>query len=199
MHETGNLYHLCLIDTECIGVGHHDTRNGVVEQALEIIGINGTVSGRLHLYDLEAAYSRTGRVGAVGAIGHDDAGTPGFATHEVVLAHHHQTGKLAMSASIGCEREIGQSGEFAQRTCRMVIDGEGTLHALFALQGMQPLESSVRSHLLIDLGVVLHGAATQRIEASLYAKVLVRYVGVVAHYIEFAHLGEFSGSLAKQS
>ena len=80
MHETGNLHHLSLVDAEGIGVGHHDTSNSVVEQALEVVSINSAIGCGLHLHNLKSAYRSTGRVGSMSTIGYDDTGTLGVAT-----------------------------------------------------------------------------------------------------------------------
>ena len=135
----------------------------------------------------------------MGTVGNDDTGTLGVATQQVVLAHHHESGELAMCTGKGCQGEVGQAGELAQCACRMVVDGQRTLHALLILQGVQTAEGGVVGYLFVDLGVVLHGAAAQGVEACFHTEVLVRHVGVVAHHIQFAHLGELGRSLAKQS
>jgi hypothetical protein len=47
-----------------------------------------------------------------------------------------------------------------------------------------------RGHALVELGIVLHRARPQRIEAEVYAKVALREAGVVAHYLNLAYLGQ---------
>ena len=94
--------------------------------------------------------------------------------------------------------KVGQSGEFAQCAGCMVVDGQCPLHTLLILQRVQTAEGRMVGYLLVYLGVVLHGAAAQGVEARLYTEILIRHVGIVAHHIQFAHFGELGRSLAKQ-
>ena len=55
-------------------------RNKSVEQALEVVGVDGAIGGGLHLHNLKSAYRSTGRVGSMSTIGYNDTGTLGVAT-----------------------------------------------------------------------------------------------------------------------
>ena len=198
VYQLGNLGNLFLEDAQCVGVGHHDTGNRVVEQRFELGHVDGSFGGRGHLDNLQATHGRTGRVGAVGTVGYDDLGTFQVAPFDVVLTHEHQSGQLAVSTGKGVEREFGQTRNLGQCLGQLVVEPQGTLYRLFALPRVQRGEGRHRSHLFVYLGVVLHGAGAQRIEAGLDTEVLVRYVGIVAHYVEFAHFGQFGRSLSPQ-
>ena len=73
-----------------------------------------------------------------------------------------------------------------RQTAQIVLQGynsrTSTLNGMIGLQGMQVLESWQSSHLLIDLGIILHGARAQRIEPIVYTEVVQREIGIVAHH-----------------
>ena len=63
---------------------------------------------------------------------------------------------------------------------------------------MQGRETWQGCHLLVDLGVVLHGTATQRIETSVHTEVVVGHIGIMAHGGKFVHLGQYRITLAEK-
>jgi hypothetical protein len=56
---------------------------------------------------------------------------------------------------------------------------------------MQILELRQSGHLLVDFRIVLHGTRAQRIEAGIYTKVIIRQIGIVAHYGKLIALRKF--------
>ena len=73
-----------------------------------------------------------------------------------------------------------------RQTAQIVLQGcnsrTSTLNGMIGLQGMQVLESWQSSHLLIDLGIILHGARAQRIEPIVHTEVVQREIGIVAYH-----------------
>ena len=63
---------------------------------------------------------------------------------------------------------------------------------------MQSLETSDGGYLLIDLGIILHRAAPERIEPGVNTEIHLRQIGVVPHNIDLAHLRQSWSLSAKQ-
>jgi hypothetical protein len=47
---------------------------------------------------------------------------------------------------------------------------------------MQVLEGWHGSYLLVDFGIILHGAGTQGVESIVHTKVILREVGIVTYH-----------------
>ncbi len=112
---------------ECVRVGHHNRRNGFVEQRSEVVDIDRAVGTALHLDYLQSGYCRRGRVGAVGGIGHDNLATCLVATSVMISTYHHQAGQLAMSPCKRVQCELGHAADFRQRALQRIVKLEVTL------------------------------------------------------------------------
>ena len=69
VHHLRNLHHARLEDTKGVGVGHHHGCHLVaqfIKELAQVLDIHGAIGQALHLYDLKAADSGRGGVGAVG-------------------------------------------------------------------------------------------------------------------------------------
>ena len=199
VHELGNLGDVVLKDTQSVGVGHHHAGDVLIEKRFQVLNIDSTIGTALNNHYLKATHGSTGGVGAMSAVGDDNLHAVRVAVGKVVAAHHHQSGELAMSAGVGVERELTQARELGKRALQVVIHCQGTLHVLLVLQWVQVGEFGQVAHLLVDLGIVLHGARPQRVEASVDTKVVVAHVGVVAHHSHLVNLGEAWSLLAHES
>ena len=67
---------------------------------------------------------------------------------------------------------------------------EGSLNSGSWLQGMEIGKLGHGSHLLVDAGVILHGATAQGIEPVVHTEVVGTVVGVVAHHGQLVALGQ---------
>ena len=64
---------------------------------------------------------------------------------------------------------------------------------------MKSLESGHVSYFLIDLGVIFHGAAAQRIETGVNTEIHLGKIGVVADNIHLAYLRQRRSLSPKQA
>ena len=116
----------------------------------------------------------------------------------MVLLDQQHAGKLAVGAGGGLEGHIVHAGDLAQ-----VLFG-GVQHLLHALliggrrQGVNGGKALQRGHLLVNAGVVLHGAGAKGIEAAVDAVNLLAKLGVVAGDIGLAHLRQGRRGIAAQ-
>ena len=126
----------------------------------------------------------------MGAVRYDDLGALKVSPHHVIGAHKHEARELAMGAGAGLESESMHSGNLCKCRIHSLIHLAGALCEAGRHEGMQTGKTGQGAHLFVDLGVVLHGAGAQRIEAGIYTKVHLGEVVVVAHHFRLAHLGE---------
>ena len=151
--------YLCLKETKGIRIGHHhrrDVRSLERDKTFQISEIDLTISARFHLDYFEAADSCRGRIGAVGAVRHNDFLTSHITTRTMIVVDNHQSCKLAMSTSVWLECEVSQTCKGTERLLEHDNQSTGTNDSLFRLQRMQVLELRQSGHLLIDLGIIFH-------------------------------------------
>ena len=160
MDELGNLRDACLEEAEGIGVRHHHSGNLSTlfsNDALQVVEVDGTVSQRLHLDNLQATYCGRGRISAVGAVGHNNL-LAHFAARTMVIVDGHQASQLAVGSCIRLEGEVSEAGQFAKRPFQERHESQGSLRCAGRLFGMQTLELRQSCHLFVNLRIVLHGA-----------------------------------------
>ena len=78
-----------------------------------------------------------------------------------------------MRTGIRFEGKVGQTCEGTKRLLQKRYQCQSTLGGVGWLLGMQILELWQGGHLLVDLGIILHGTRTQGIETRINAKIIV--------------------------
>ena len=122
--------------------------------------------------DLHAQHAGAGRVGAVGGIGDEHFIALAVSTGLVVGLHHQHAGKLAMGAGSGLQGNGGKTADLLQPLLHLPHQRQGTLDGLDGLHGVDVQKAGKAAGVFVDLGVVLHGAAAQRVKAFIYAVVV---------------------------
>ena len=89
MYQFGNLGYLFLENTQCVGVGHHDTGYRIVEQRFEFRDIYRTFGRGRNFDNLQSTHCRTGGICTVGTVGDDYFGALQVTSLDVVLSHQH--------------------------------------------------------------------------------------------------------------
>ena len=194
VHHFGYLRDAWFEQAERVGVCHHHRRNSVVEQSAQVFDVNRAVGGALHFDNFKSADRSRGWVCAVGGVRHDDLCPLHVAAALVVGTDNHQSCQLAMCPGKGVEGKLGQAGDGRQRPLQVVVDGQYALTGVRGLRRMGGCKFLPCGHFLIDVGVVLHCAATKWVEAVVHSEVVAAHVGVVAHYgklVAFGQVGIF--------
>ena len=99
----------------------------------------------------EARHGGRGRVGAVGGIRNEDAGSLVLAAIAVIGAHHQEAGELAMRAGRGLQRDPGKAADLrqpllqAEHQCEIALNGFGILQRMGLGKAREP------GDLLVDL------------------------------------------------
>ena len=94
VNQLGNLRNTSFKQSEGIRIGHHHSGNLsslLSYQALQILEINLTISQRFHLNNLQATHSGRGRIGTMGAIGHNHLFARHITTTTMIIVDSHQS------------------------------------------------------------------------------------------------------------
>ena len=135
----------------------------------------------------------------MGGIGHNYFGALHVAVGHMILAHHHQTGQLTMSAGIWIERKLIETGDIGEIFLQIVVKLKCPLHTFGTLQRVDPGECGHCRKFLVDLRIIFHRARAKRIESRVDTKILGGKIRIMPHDIKLAHFGEFGFVLALQS
>ena len=185
VHQGGNLLNLGFKEAQGVGVGHHDASDIRPQQGFQGLHVNAAVLQGFHLHHLEPANRGRCRVGAMGAVRHNHLGAGQVSAAHVILAHNHQARELSMGAGARGESKGMHARDGPQGLVHLLIHlaNAGNQGVLF--QRMLGREAGQRGNLLVNLGIVLHGAGTQRIEAGIHTEVHLGEVGVMPHHVRF--------------
>ena len=138
----------------------------------------------------EAGHRRRRRVGAVRRVGHDHLGPLGVAACRVVGADHQDAGQLAVRAGGGLERDRVHAADLDQPALQLPQQLERALGELVGSERVERGEAGQPGGPLVDLGVVLHRARAQRIEAAVDRVVELREADEVADDFGLGQLGQ---------
>ena len=185
-------------NTDCIGVREHQSRRLRPDGGAERREIDAAVCTGRDIDHAEARHDGRGRIRAVGGVRDDDLCPGRIAACKVIRLDEQQAGKLAVRACGGLERERVHTGHFAKQLSRFIQQLQRALRRLLRLERMEPRKARQRRKGFIDLGVVLHRARAQRIEAVVHAVDAVRQRGIVPDKLIFAHLRQAQRLLARR-
>ena len=99
-------------------------------------------------------------------------------------------GELTVRARRGLERDSVHAEDLAKLSAQRVQRLERALRGLDALERVELGEARQRRHVLVDLGVVLHRARAEGIEAVVHAMDALAKGGVVTGELVFTHVGQ---------
>ena len=102
------------------------------------------------------------------AVRNDDLGPPGVTARDMVAADEHEAGELPVCSCARLEGEMGHACDCGKSLVHSFIY---LLGALCRLERMDTGESRHCRDLLVDLRIVLHCAAAERIEAGIHTEV----------------------------
>ena len=122
----------------------------------------------------------------------------GVTMEKMILSHNHETGQFAMCTGTRVECKSGHSGYCGQGFLHVVINLESTLYGRFRLKRMKSEEARHCCDFLIDLRVVLHRTASERIESGINAEVHLRKIGIVSYDIHLTDLRKSESGLTGQ-
>ena len=196
--QPGDLQNVLVENAHGVGIGQHQPRHIVSQHRLQSLQIHAAVGGGGDVHHLIAAHSGGGGIGAVGAVGNDDLGALMIAPCIVVLLDQQHAGELAVSAGGGLEGHAVHAGDLAEIAAGGIQHLPASGHGVLRGQGMHPGKARQGRHLLVDAGVILHGAGAQRIKAAVDAVNVLAQLRVVAAQIHLAELRQGRGLLPPQ-
>ena len=190
VYETGYLKYVFIEYAYRIGVSQHKAGSIVAKDRLQRLEIHAAVGGGGDIYHLIAAHRRRGGVGAVGGIGNDYLVALGIPPTVVVLLDEQHAGELAVGACGGLEGHIRHSGDLAKVLAYGVEHFPAAFGGVPGGEWVNGRKAWQRGHLLVNAGVIFHGAGAQRIKAAVHAVYPVVQLGIVAGNVGLAHFGQ---------
>ena len=198
MDQTRDLQDVFVEDAHGVGVGEHQTGGIVPQGRAQAVQVHAAVGAGGDVHHLIAAHGRRGGVGAMGRVGHDDLGALVVAPGIVILLDQQDAGELAVGSGGRLEGHAVHAGDLAQVLLRGVQHMAHTRQGLPGGQGVAAGEARQSCHLLVDAGIVLHGAGAQGVEAAVDAVYLVAQLRIVAGDVGLAELGQVGLRLPAQ-
>ena len=190
MHETGYLKYVLIKYTYGIGVSQHKAGSIVAKDRLQRLEVHAAVGSGGDIHHVIAAHGRCGGIGTVGGIGNDYLVALGIPPAVVVLLDEQHAGELAVGACGGLEGHIRHSGDLAKVLAYGVEHFQAAFGGVLGGEWVNGRKAWQRSHLLVNAGIVLHGAGAQRIKAAVHAVYPVVQLGIVAGNVGLAHFGQ---------
>ncbi len=178
------------------GIGQHQAGHGGIEVGPERFQVHSSLGVGGNRDHLKARQRCTGRVGAMGGVGHQDPGSLLSLVLEIA-ADHEQRRDLAVSSRRRLQGDGLHPRDLGQAILQGVHQGQRPLCRRLGLEGMDGRESGKGGSLLVDPRVVLHRARTQGVEVGIHREVELREAREVAQDIQFGQLGQGRGGLAK--
>ena len=191
------LGYLVLEDPYRVRVGQHESSRLGSSRGCQGVEVHRPRVVTLYLHRLEARHVCAGWVRAVGAV-RDDYLRPllQLAVVPVVLSNEHYAGPLSVGPRRRLECGVIHPGDLEEVFLEGVEELEHPLHRLVFLHGVKPGYLRVGRQDLVDYGVILHGAAPERVyEAGVDAVVHLAEMHVVPQDLylgEFGKVGGFS-------
>ena len=195
MDDLRDLQDMLLKDAQGVGVGEHEAGGVRPRSGAQGLHIHTPVGGGGDVYHRVPHHGRRGRVGAVGGVGDQDLGPPCVPPVMVVGLDEQQARKLPVGAGGGLEGHGVHAGDLLQQVRRLAVDRETALDRLLPLEGVDGGEARQGGHVLVDLGVVLHGAGTQGVEPVVDPVDLLGQGGVVAGHLRLRYLRQLQFGL----
>ena len=198
MDNAGDFQNVGVKQAQRVGVGEHQTggiRSHGGAQGVQIhaaFGIGG------HRHHRKTRHDGGSRVGAVGGIRHNNFGAGGVATALMVAADEQQAGVLSVGACGRLQRHAVHAGDLTEHRLGFGQHLEAPLDRPGGLEGMNPGKSGQRGHLLVDAGIVFHGARAERVKAAVDAVNMTAQLRIVAAEIGFADLRQGGSRIAHQ-
>ena len=129
----------------------------------------------------------------MGAFGNEDH-RPRIAARFKGSTDRKDTAQLAVGTCFGCHSNADHARQFDQPDREFVDHAQRTLHGFNRLKRMNVGKALHPRDFLIQAGVVLHGAGTEREEAEINGIILARQAGIMAHGFWFAEARQADGA-----
>jgi hypothetical protein len=187
--DLGDAADVGLEDAEGVGIGHHERGDLVGHRRLEGGQVDRARVVGLDLPDRVAADVGRGGIGAVGGIRDEDV-FPGVPPGLQGGPDEHHADELAVGAGGRMEREGVHAGDLAEEAFEPLEDLQVALDEVLGGEGMRSGEGGKGRKPLVDLGIVLHGAGAEGVEAQVDAVVLLGQPGEVTRDLGLGDLRE---------
>ena len=197
MDQIDDVLDTALKDAQGVRDGQHQHGRLAVQGLLQGIEIDLAVVGRGDGPGFQSGSVDTGRIGAVGSVGNQDNRAVLLAFGEVLPGDHHAQ-QLAVGAGGALERHRRHAGDNGQLGLHRPDHLERPLDILHRLLGVEAGEPLQPGHVIIDLRIVFHRAAAQRVQILVNMVIQNGQPGVMPDHLRFADLGQADIAFAAQ-
>ena len=164
MDGLGDLQDVLVKNAHGVGVCEHEP-GGVGPNGLpQGFHVHAAVGAGGDVHHREPRHDGGGRVGTMGGVGDNNLGPGGVVPAAVVCLDEQQAGELAVGPGGGLEGHGVHAGDLPQQLPGGVDGLQAPLDRLLGLEGVDLGKAGEGGHVLVDLGVVLHGAGPQGVE-----------------------------------
>jgi hypothetical protein len=189
VHDPLDLLDPRLEQPERRGIGEHQARDVLVGLRAQIVEVDVAAGVDADLDDLVTGHRHRRRVRAVRGVGGQHLG-PVLAAVLVERSRQQYAGKLALRPCARLERDVWEAGDLAERVLEAPHELERALRVARILERVKPRVAGQPGDPLVQLGVVLHRARAERVEAGVEIEVPLGQAVVVAHDLGLGDLGQ---------
>jgi len=179
MHQLRYLDDPLLEDPEGVRDGQHDPGDRMIEGVFQGGEIDHPLSVGGDLRHGEPGGRRRCRVRPVRRIGEEDPPALSLSPLLEVTLDDEHPGQLAVGARGRLEGDGGETGDPGEEPAQLVDEAERPLRQLRIGEGMKAGEPGEAGEVLVDLRVVLHRAASERVHPVIDPVVRPSEAGVV--------------------
>jgi hypothetical protein len=190
-HRGHHLVDLVLEDAQRGGVGDHQ-RGGVrAKVSAQLVQVDPAPFVGADGHGLVADHAGGSGVGAMCAIRHQHLGALlAFSSGPMVCARHEHAGQLALRPGRRLQADGGQAGDLLQQLGQQPLQLQAALCQRVGIERVRVGQARQPRRPLIDLGVVLHGARAEWVEAQVDGVVQVRQPVEMTQQVKLADLGQ---------
>ena len=173
-----------------VRVREHEARDVLARLRLEVLHVDAAAGVRADLDHLEARHRHRRRVRAVRRVRGEHLRPAVLPAVLVVCAREQDARQLAVGARARLQRHVREPGDLGQRRLEVPHQGQRALRPGGGLHRMQARVAGQRRDPLVQLGVVLHRARAERVEARVQVEVALGDPVEVAHDLRLGDLGQ---------
>lgn len=198
MHDARDFQNVGIEQAHGIGIGQHQ-RGRIGSRGLaQLFQIHQPVCVAGDAHHLIAAHGRAGGIGAMRRVRHKHLGASLVAPALMVRLDKQQAHVLPMRARGGLEGHAVHASDGGQAFLGLTQHLAAAARRGFGLERMHAGKARQGRHVLVDAGVVFHGAAAQGIEPLVYAVHLLGQRFIVAGQLALGQFRQIKRGLARK-
>ena len=160
MDNPGDFQNVFVKQPYGIGIRQHKARRILSHSRGKLFQVYAAFRGGRDVHHFVACHNRTGRIGSMGGIRHNDFGPLPVPSAFVKGPYEKQPRELPVGARCRLKGHGIHSGYFTKNLFRIPQHMQAALDGFLRLQRMNPGEAGQGSRFIIHFGIVFHGAGS---------------------------------------